>query len=151
LGAAAVLAVAGACKRGGPPQAPPPPEGAVVQVEPHRLPPSFEIAGEVYPSRRVEVRARVDGVIESRPFTEGTTVKPGQVLYRLDGVRPEEAYRRARARHQDAKPPLAPRGAAGQAERRRATGRGQRAGRHGIGRGRSGRSEEESGRRDRAR
>jgi membrane fusion protein, multidrug efflux system len=103
LGAAAVLAVAGACKRGGPPQAPPPPEVAVVQVEPHRLPTSFDITGEVYPYRRVEVRARIDGVIEARPFTEGTTVRPGQVLYRLDRVRPEAAYRSALARYQNAK------------------------------------------------
>jgi membrane fusion protein (multidrug efflux system) len=98
---AAVLA--GACKKDPGPQAPPPPEVAVVQVEPRRVPTSYEFTGEVAPYRRVEVRARVDGVIESRPFTEGATVKPGQVLYRLDRVRPEAAYRRALARYQNAK------------------------------------------------
>ena len=103
LAAAAALVAAGACKRGGPPQAPPPAEVAVVQVEPHRVSTSFDITGEVYPYRRVEVRARIDGVIEARPFTEGTTVKPGQVLYRLDRVRPEAAYRSALARYQNAK------------------------------------------------
>jgi membrane fusion protein (multidrug efflux system) len=103
LAAAAALVVAGACKRGGPPQAPPPPEVAVVQVEPHRVPTSFDITGEVYPYRRVDVRARIDGVIEARPFIEGTTVKPGQVLYRLDRIRPEAAYRSALARYQNAK------------------------------------------------
>ena len=65
----------------------------MVQVEPQRVPTSYEFTGEVQPYRRVEVRARVDGVIEARPFTEGATVKPGQVLYRLDRVRPEAAYR----------------------------------------------------------
>jgi len=103
LVATAALAVASACKPGGPPQAPPPPEVAVVQVEPHRVPTSFDITGEVHPYRRVEVRARVDGVIEARPFTEGATVKPGEVLYRLDRVRPEAAYRSALARSQNAK------------------------------------------------
>jgi membrane fusion protein (multidrug efflux system) len=103
LAAAATLVVAGACKRGGPPQAPPPPEVAVVQVQPRRVPTSVDITGEVYPYRRVEVRARIDGVIESRPFTEGTTVKPGEILYRLDRVRPEAAYRSALARYQNAK------------------------------------------------
>jgi membrane fusion protein (multidrug efflux system) len=46
-------------------------------------------------------------VIESRPFTEGATVKPGQVLYRIDPVRPAAAYRSASARYQNAKRTLA--------------------------------------------
>jgi membrane fusion protein, multidrug efflux system len=101
--AAAVIVLAGACKQDPAPQAPPPPEVAVVQVEPRRVPTSYEFTGEVAPYRRVEVRARVDGVIEARPFTEGSTVKPGQVLYRLDRVRPAAAYRSALARYQNAK------------------------------------------------
>jgi membrane fusion protein (multidrug efflux system) len=95
--------VAAACKKDAPPPAPPPPEVAVVQVEPRRVPTSYEFTGEVQPYRRVEVRARVDGVIEGRPFTEGSIVKPGQVLYRIDRVRPEAAYRSALARYQNAK------------------------------------------------
>jgi membrane fusion protein, multidrug efflux system len=95
--------VAAACKKDAPPPAPPPPEVAVVQVEPRRVPTSYEFTGEVQPYRRVEVRARVDGVIEGRPFTEGSIVKPGQVLYRIDRVRPEAAYRSELARYQNAK------------------------------------------------
>ncbi|MGH7497319.1 MAG: efflux RND transporter periplasmic adaptor subunit [Gemmatimonadales bacterium] len=101
--AAAVMTMIGACKKDAPPPAPPPPEVAVVQVQPARVPTTFEFTGETQPYRRVEVRARVDGVIESRPFTEGTVVKPGQVLYRLDRVRPEAAYRSASARYENAK------------------------------------------------
>jgi len=101
VAAAAVLA--GGCKKAPAPQAPPPPEVAVVQVEPRRVPTSYEFTGEVQPYRRVEVRARVDGVIEARPFSEGATVKPGQVLYRLDRVRSDAAYRSALARSQNAK------------------------------------------------
>jgi membrane fusion protein (multidrug efflux system) len=100
---AAVGALAGACKKDAPPPAPPPPEVAVVKVEPSRVPTTFDFTGEVQPYRRVEVRARVDGVIESRPFTEGATVKPGQVLYRIDPIRPQAAYRSALARSQNAK------------------------------------------------
>jgi membrane fusion protein (multidrug efflux system) len=103
IAAAAAAVLAGACKKEAPPPAPPPPEVSVVQIEPRRVPTSFEFTGEVQPYRRVEVRARVDGVIEARPFTEGSTVKPGQVLYRLDRVRPEAAYRSALARYQNAK------------------------------------------------
>jgi membrane fusion protein (multidrug efflux system) len=95
--------VAGACKKDAAPPAPPPPEVAVVQVEPRRVPTSYEFTGEVQPYRRVEVRARVDGVIEARPFTEGSIVRPGQVLYRIDPVRPEAAYRSVLARYQNAK------------------------------------------------
>ena len=101
--AATAFIVAGACKQGGPPPAPPPPEVAVVQLQPRRVATSFDITGEVYPYRRVQVRARVEGVIVGRPFTEGAAVKPGQVLYRLDGVQPQAAYRSAQARYQNAK------------------------------------------------
>jgi membrane fusion protein, multidrug efflux system len=101
--AAAALSVAAGCKKNAPPPAPPPPEVAVVQVQPGRLPTSFDFTGEVQPYRRVEVRARVDGVIESRPFTEGSVVKPGQVLYRLDRVPSGAQYRTAQARAENAK------------------------------------------------
>ena len=107
VAALAIVIVAGACKKDTPPPAPPPPEVAVVKVEPRRVPTTYDFTGEVYPYRRVEVRARIDGVIESRPFTEGATVKPGQVLYRIDPVRPEAAYRSASARYQNAKRTLA--------------------------------------------
>jgi membrane fusion protein, multidrug efflux system len=100
---AAAAMVAGACKKSAPPPAPPAPEVAIVKIEPRRVPTSYDFTGEVQPYRRVEVRARVDGVIESRPFTEGATVKAGQVLYRIDPVRPEAAYRSAAARYQNAK------------------------------------------------
>ena len=52
------------------------------------LPTAFEFTGEVQPYRRVEVRSRIDGIIEARPFTEGSVVKPGQVLYRIERIRP---------------------------------------------------------------
>jgi membrane fusion protein (multidrug efflux system) len=104
---AAVGAVAGGCKKQAPPPAPPPPEVAVVKVEPTRVPTTYDFSAEVQPYRRVEVRARIDGVIEARPFKEGSEVKPGQVLYRIDPVRPEAAYRSALARTENAKSTLA--------------------------------------------
>ena len=103
LSAAAALSLAAGCKKNAPPPAPPPPEVAVVQVEPERLPTSFDFTGEVQPYRRVEVRSRIDGIIEARPFTEGSIVKPGQVLYRIERVRPEAAYQAALARAENAK------------------------------------------------
>jgi membrane fusion protein (multidrug efflux system) len=91
--------VAAACSNSdATPPGPPPAEVGVVTVEPRTLPLGYEFVGEVQPIKRVDVRARVDGVIEERPFTEGALVKRGQVLYRLERVRYEAAYRSAAAR-----------------------------------------------------
>ncbi len=103
---AALAAAASACRQG---QADPrfrgfpPPQVSVVTVRPTAVSESFEFPGQVQAYRRVEVRARVDGVILERPFTEGTIVHPGQLLYRLDSVRYEAAYRAALARLENAK------------------------------------------------
>lgn len=107
LAAVLVLGAVG-CKRGAEaPPAPPPAEVGVVAVAPRTLPLSYEFVGEVQPTRRVEVRARVDGIIEARPFTEGAFVKPGDVLYRLERVRNDAAYRSAAARLANAQRTLA--------------------------------------------
>jgi membrane fusion protein (multidrug efflux system) len=96
--------VAAACSNSNAtPPGPPPAEVGVVAVEPRTLPLDYEFVGEVQPIKRVDVRARVDGVIEQRPFTEGALVKRGQVLYRLERVRYEAAYRIAAARLGNAK------------------------------------------------
>ena len=71
----------------------------MVTVTPRTLPKRYKFVGEVESSRRVEVRTRVEGVIEQRPFTEGALVRAGQVLYRLDQVR---AWRSAKARDEKA-------------------------------------------------
>jgi membrane fusion protein (multidrug efflux system) len=102
LGTTLALALIAGCKKAPPPQAPPPPEVVTVSVMPRPIPETFEFSGEVQPFRRVEVRARIDGIIEARPFTEGAVVRPGQVLYRLDRVRPEAQYQSALARSQNA-------------------------------------------------
>jgi membrane fusion protein (multidrug efflux system) len=92
------LAAAACSQSNATPPAPPPAEVGVLTVEPRTLPLNYEFVGEVQPIKRVEVRARVDGVIESRPFTEGSLVKAGQVLYRLERVRSDAAFRSASAR-----------------------------------------------------
>jgi membrane fusion protein (multidrug efflux system) len=105
----AMLAVAAvACsKSDATPTTSPPTEVGVMTVEPQTLPLSYEFVGEVQPIKRVDVRARVEGVIEARPFTEGSVVKAGQVLYRLERVRYDAAYRSAAARLANAKRTLA--------------------------------------------
>jgi membrane fusion protein (multidrug efflux system) len=102
VGMLAILAAACRNSNATPPD-PPPAEVGVIAVERRTLPLDYEYVGEVQPIKRVEVRARVDGVIEARPFTEGSLVRPGQVLYRLERVRYEAAYRSAAARRANAR------------------------------------------------
>lgn len=89
------------------PVAPPPPQVGVVAVAPTRIPEQYQFTGQVEPYRRVDVRSRVEGIIVDRPFTEGSLVKKGQVLYKLDQVKYEAAYRSALARLDNAKRTLA--------------------------------------------
>jgi membrane fusion protein (multidrug efflux system) len=85
----------------------PPAEVAVVTIVPRDVPETFEFPGQVVAYRRVEVRARVEGVILERPFTEGAIVKPGDLLYRLDKIKYEAALKSAQARLENTKQNLA--------------------------------------------
>jgi membrane fusion protein (multidrug efflux system) len=89
------------------PFVPPPAQVGVVTVAPTTIAEAYEFVGQVSPYRRVEVRSRVEGIVTDRPFTEGSFVEKGQVLYRLDVVRYDAAYRSAVARLDNAKRTLA--------------------------------------------
>jgi len=103
----ALLLAAGCGKKGGPMMMLPPADVSVVTVRPETVAEQYEFPGQVQAYRSVEVRARVDGVIEARPFTEGAMVHAGDLLYRLDRVRYEAAFRSAQARFQNAQQTLA--------------------------------------------
>jgi len=45
-----------------------------------------ELPGRIAPTRIAEVRARVSGIVVSRNFEQGSEVKAGDVLYRLDAA-----------------------------------------------------------------
>lgn len=79
----------------------PPAHVGVITVTPHAVPVPYEFVGQVEPYRRVEVRSRVEGIIEARPFTEGAMVHPGELLYRLDQVRYKAAYEGALATYKN--------------------------------------------------
>jgi membrane fusion protein (multidrug efflux system) len=82
---------------------PPPAQVGVVTVSPATIAEPYELGAQVQPYRRVEVRARVEGIIVERPFTEGAVVSKGQILYKLDPTRYDAAYRSAAARLDNAK------------------------------------------------
>jgi membrane fusion protein (multidrug efflux system) len=76
---------------------PPPPEVHVVKARSETVPVRREYVGNVAAYRSVQVRARVEGILEKRHFTEGTDVKPGQLLYTIDPLTYEAQLRDAEA------------------------------------------------------
>src|SRR5581483_10259598 len=105
---ASLLLAASACEHAAAkPFVPPPAQVGVVTVAPASLAEPYEFVGQVEPFRRVEVRSRVEGIVIDRPFVEGSVVSKGQVLYKLDQVKYDAAYRSAVARLDNAKRTLA--------------------------------------------
>jgi membrane fusion protein (multidrug efflux system) len=82
---------------GGPGEGGPPPQVEVMVVQPQTLPVSFEYTGQIQGSREVEVRARVTGILLSRNYTEGASVRAGQSLFTIDPVPFQTALARAEA------------------------------------------------------
>ncbi len=66
------------------PQGPPPPEVSVMVVQSQPITNVVEVPGRVQAVRTSEVRARVDGIVERRVYTEGTDVQAGQLLFLID-------------------------------------------------------------------
>jgi membrane fusion protein, multidrug efflux system len=87
---AAVLAslVLAACGPGaaqqGPPGGMPPAEVGVVTVNPGEVGLVTELPGRLEASRVAQVRARAAGIVQQRMFREGSDVKAGQLLYKID-------------------------------------------------------------------
>ena len=102
---AAALALAACGKKEAPKAATP--EVYVTQVVAKDVPVPLEVVGQTKGSQDVEIRARVEGYLESVKFTEGTFVTKGTPLYQID-PKPFEAtlaaakadLANAKARHQ---------------------------------------------------
>nr|WP_231711516.1 efflux RND transporter periplasmic adaptor subunit [Xanthobacter dioxanivorans] len=62
---------------------PPSPVG-VVTVQPEVIPITNELPGRIAPTRIAEVLPRVSGILLERVFEQGSVVKRGDVLYRID-------------------------------------------------------------------
>lgn len=79
---AAVLLAACGPKQSAPPQQTP--EVGVITVQPTSVPVVTELPGRTSAFLVAQVRARVDGIVLRREFTEGGEVKAGQRLYKID-------------------------------------------------------------------
>ena len=77
-------------------KAPPRPVSVeTVRVEPLAI--SSELSGRILAPRTAEVRARVAGVVLKRVYREGSDVKQGEVLFRIDPAPFQADYDSARA------------------------------------------------------
>lgn len=85
----------GCSKKEAPP--PPPPEVQVAAVVQKDMPVYIELVGATSGSEDVEIRARVEGYLVSVNFTEGSFVKKGQLLYKIDPQPLEAALAQAQA------------------------------------------------------
>lgn len=92
-----VLSVIAGC--GKPPQggAPPPPEVGVVTVAARPVPVDLSYTARTAGVREVEVRARVSGILLRKLYKEGTRVKEGDLLFRIDPAQYAAEAARARA------------------------------------------------------
>lgn len=75
----------------------PPPEVEVVTVAPGSATITQELPGRLQAFRSAQVRARVDGIVEKRLFAEGTDVKEGATLFRIDPRNYQATFDFARA------------------------------------------------------
>ena len=88
LGAATLLSL-GACGPGGQPAEHggfPPPTVTYEVVNAREVAVDQEYVGQTAGSREIEIRARVNGIVEKRLFDEGTVVKAGQPLFKLESA-----------------------------------------------------------------
>ena len=103
LALAALLAACGpsaAPPAGGPGAgggAPPPAEVGVVTVSTADVGLVTELPGRLEASRVAQVRARAAGILQRRLFTEGSSVKAGQVLFEIDDAPYKAAFDSATA------------------------------------------------------
>ncbi len=108
-GSASMLAwLLGAC--GGEPEAappPPPPEVKAAVVLQRDVPVSVEAIGETRGNTEIEIRARVEGFIESVDYQEGMLVEKGQLLYTIDSRPFETAVAQTKASEAEAQAQLA--------------------------------------------
>lgn len=77
--------------------APPPPSVVVTEVTQKTVPIYSEFVGQTRAEETVELRARVEGILQRVYFKEGTAIRKGQLLFTIDKRPFEAALQSARA------------------------------------------------------
>jgi len=89
------LLIAG-CSREAPPPVPRVVDVTALTATPRNAAAVFEFVGQTQSSREVEIRARVDGFLDKRVYTEGSLVREGQTLFLMDRKPFEASLQQAR-------------------------------------------------------
>jgi len=76
---------------------PPAPEVYVAEVLQQDVPVYMEVVGQTRGSQDVDIRARVEGFLDTIDFSEGTFVREGDLLYQIDPKPLEAALAQAKA------------------------------------------------------
>ncbi len=100
LSALFLAACSGGKEQGGAPGAggpPPAPAVTVMTLKSETVPMVAELPGRTTPYLIAELRPQVTGIVTERAFNEGSEVKAGQVLYRIDPAPYQAAYDSAKA------------------------------------------------------
>jgi membrane fusion protein (multidrug efflux system) len=95
LVAAATVLLATGCREPQP-AAVPPPRVVVIELVPTNVPLYTEFIGRLDSPQNVEIRARVEGFVDQMLFVEGTEVKAGDPLFKLDDKPYQERLKAAR-------------------------------------------------------
>jgi len=103
---ASLLGASVACaKKEAPP--PPPTEVKVTPVVQRDVPIYVEVIGQTRGSTEIEVRARVEGFLDSVNYREGTLVQKGQLMYTIDPRPLEASLAQSKGRRAEAEAQLA--------------------------------------------
>ena len=101
--AVALVAVT-ACKKAPPP--PPPPEVQVMTVQQSTVPLYAEYTGQTRGAVELEVRARVEGILQQQHYPDGSEVRKGQLLFTIDPATYQAAVAQASSRLAEARAAL---------------------------------------------
>ncbi len=85
---------------------PPPPSVSVMTITAQPVTLESNLPGRTSPYEVSDVRPQVNGIIKSRPFTEGSNVRAGQLLYQIDPAPYRATYDQAVAQLANAKAAL---------------------------------------------
>lgn len=94
---ATLMVVTASCGKQPQQSGPPPVEVSVVTVDQRPVPVELSYMARTAGVREVEVRARVSGILQRRLYTEGSRVKEGDLLFRIDPSQYAAEVERTRA------------------------------------------------------
>jgi len=83
----------------GPPSPRPAPAVSTITVQPQKLMLTTQLPGRTSAYRIAEIRPQVSGIIQKRLFMEGSDIKAGQELYKIDPAPFQAELDNARANH----------------------------------------------------